>query len=141
MLSSTGTAVGLPLASEKTSGLSAGCSRPRATRMPSIPSFVSRKVTLPFAARVVTRSIARLTASAWKEKRVVSSSATAPPGITQSARTSRSPRPTPPREATTSRWRMTPIFARSAGGIASELPQKSTPSTSPNVNQYPAWWT
>ena len=60
VLSSLATAVALPLASVKISALSEGCSSSRATRMPIMPSLLSRKVTFwSSAVRVVMRSMER----------------------------------------------------------------------------------
>ena len=67
-----------------------------------------------------------------------SARAVLPSGITQLAVVTSRPGE-PLAAATTCSWRIVPIFARSSGSSASELFQKSTPFTSPWLNQKPTW--
>ena len=75
------------------------------------------------------RSIVRVVASPANTNCVRSRSSTLPLGVTQSISVTSSPRSAPPFADTIRRWRIVPIFDRSAGLIASELFQKSRPLT------------
>ena len=131
-LSSLGTVVACPLASVKTSGVVEGCSSARATRIPISPSLLSVKPTgAPTAVSVVTRSMARRPSAARKTNRVSSRSSGFPWKSTHSAVTSSTPSPAPLSARRTARCRIVPIAGARAGGIASELFQKSSPFTSP----------
>ena len=91
------------------------------------PTVVARAVPLvppttrgATAVSVARRSMLRRPGPSAKTKRVRSSSTRRSPGAIQSASMSSSPR-SPLRAATMARWRMTPIFARSSAGSASDV--------------------